>query len=125
LPPLLAKKGFVLLRVLLALFLAISVAAGPAFAGTMHTASGGCAAGEGSHQHAPHMGVGHGHEPAPKSVPVVAPCCLAGCLVLAAAEMPAMSLPRQASPAMRPETVLLGHMHEPADPPPRPDFLRT
>lgn len=121
-----ATKGFVLRRVLLALLLALVVTAGPALAGAMHATAGGCAAGEGSHpHHGARAGIGHGHEPAPKSAPVVAPCCLPGCLVVAAAETPVAGLPRQAAAVLRPETDLRDHLHEPADPPPRPDFLRT
>ena len=121
-----------LLRALLTLLVGLSLMAAPALAGTMHSGPDGCAmansavAGVAAHHHPGAMtDAAHDHEHAPKTARSMAPCCIAGCLALTlpdAAPAEAPCAPVLAAPKL---AVLSGQTREPADPPPRPNFLRT
>ena len=90
----------------------------------MGTEAGVSTGGAAAHGHAAAHGVsGHGHEPSPKPAGSVVPCCLAGCFGLAVPAAATVDLVSATAPTMFVPAVLAGWAHEPAEPPPRPDFL--
>jgi hypothetical protein len=115
------------IRLLIALVIALSMLAAPAFgAEALHGGPDGCAATLASGHD--HHGAGTGdHEHAPaKSHASVTACCLAMCVGLPAVDggeridLPlSAAMPRPVGPA------LADHPTEPLEPPPRPTFLLT
>jgi len=123
-----------LLRALLTLLVGLSLMAAPALAGTMHSGPDGCAmagmTGSASDVAAHHhpgaaAGTAHDHEHGPKTARSMAPCCIAGCLALTLPDAAPAEAPRAPVLAAPRLAVLSGQTREPADPPPRPNFLRT
>lgn len=116
-----------MIRLLVALVLALSMLAAPAFAAeALHGGPDGCATmlASGHDQHG--ADTGHRHDAPAKSHASVTACCLAVCMGLPAVDgggpldLPfSTAMPRLAGEA------LADHPTEPLEPPPRPTFLLT
>ena len=115
-----------MIRMLIALVVALSVLAAPAAAEALHGGPDGCAAMlAAGHDHRG-ADAGHGHHAPAKSHASVLPCCLAVCVGLPAVDggeridlSLSAAMPRPAGEA------LADHPTEPLEPPPRPTFLPT
>jgi hypothetical protein len=115
------------IRLLIALMLALSMLAAPAFAAeALHGGPDGCATMLASDHDHHDADAGHRpHAPA-KSHASVTACCLAVCVGLPVVDVgeridlqPSAAMPRPAGEA------LADHPTEPLEPPPRPTFLLT